>query len=116
MRKLDFPCLDCGPITWLLTVVGYVCPTCQGDADDSDPTEECRMCHGHVWKPEPFNIHTSIIGPGSTAGRCWMCGGKGRSIKTSVRVAEFRAKLSKKQLEALDKTGREFRKAIDDSR
>jgi hypothetical protein len=45
-----------------------------------------------------------------------MCGGKGRSIKMSVRVAEFRAKLTKVQLEALDKTGEEFRGAIDDSR
>lgn len=92
-RKCDFPCLDCGPTKWMLTMAGYICSSCHGDAADSDPTEECSMCHGHVWKPAPFT-RSSIIGPGSTAGRCWRCEGTGRVKKASVRQAEFEANMT----------------------
>ena len=118
IRKYDFPCLECGPTKWLPTIIGHICPTCQGDADDSDPTEECSMCHGHVWEPAPFTSN-SIIGPGSTAGRCWRCNGAGRLKKMSVRMAEFDAQLtpeSREMIQAIRK-GNKFKlpKEIEDA-
>jgi len=108
MRKYNFPCLECGPIKWLPTIVGHICPTCQGDADDSDPTEECSVCHGYVPEPEPFT-HWTIIGP---VDRCLRCDGAGRLKKGHILQAEFEASLTDEQRAAFAEAGKKLRASL----
>ena len=110
MRKYNFPCLECGPIKWLPTIVGRICPTCHGDADDSDPTQECGHCHGYVSEPEPWGPWT-IIGPGSNH-NCLYCDGEGRTTKASIRQAEFEASLTDEQRASFAEAGKKMRESL----
>jgi hypothetical protein len=89
----------------MLTMAGYICPSCHGDADDADPTEECSMCGGHVPERAPFTPWTRI-GP---IDKCFRCGGKGRVKKMSVQMAEFDAKLTPEARKTLQEIRKKFK-------
>lgn len=81
-RDLSFPCPECGPTTWMLSLVGPICSTCGFDADEADPTEKCHCYDGYT-SPAPNNkgLHWSQIPLGPLREKCMLCNGKGRKPK-----------------------------------